>query len=74
MARIDFENPSAEEIARHYTSAMDSVDLINGAKPAGYTDKEWSDCVSRNKQHLNIMLSKTWWTTEDLGPLRAAAS
>lgn len=73
MARIDFENPSAEEIARHYTSAMDSVTLINGAKPAGYTDKEWADCVARNKEHLKIMLAKTWWTNEDLSPLQAAS-
>lgn len=26
--------PTAEEIARHYSAAMDSVNLINAGKPA----------------------------------------
>lgn len=38
------------------------------------TDAEWADCVARNKEHLNIMLAKDFWTTEDLGPLRQAAA
>ena len=66
--------PTAEEIARHYTAAMDSVNLINAGKPAYMTDADWADCVARNKEHLNIMLAKDFWTTEDLGPLRQAAA
>lgn len=66
--------PTAEEIARHYSAAMDSVNLINAGKPAYMTDAEWADCVARNKEHLNIMLAKDFWTTEDLGPLRQAAA
>lgn len=73
MSRIDFENPSAEDIARHYAAAMDSVSLINGGKPAGWPDEDWADCVRRNKEHLKIMLAKTWWTNEDLSPLQAAS-
>jgi hypothetical protein len=68
------EQPIAEEIARHYSAAMDSVNLINGGKPEGMDDSEWADCVARNKEHLNIMLAKTFWTTEDLTPLQAAAN
>ena len=69
---IDTQTP--EEIAQHYKAAMDSVNLINGSKPDFYSDAEWANCVARNKEHLNIMLAKDFWTTEDLTPLRTAAA
>jgi hypothetical protein len=62
-----------EEIQKHYSAAMDSVNLINGDKPEGMDDAEWADCVSRNKEHLRIMLAKDYWTTENLEPLRQAS-
>ena len=62
-----------EEIAQHYSAAMDSVNLINAGKPEGMDDAEWADCVSRNKEHLRIMLAKDFWTNEDLTPLQQAA-
>lgn len=62
-----------EEIARHYAAALDSVALINGGKPEGMGDAEWADTVARNKEHLKIMLSKDFWTTEDLTPLEEAS-
>jgi hypothetical protein len=61
-----------EQIAQHYSAAMDSVNLINGGKPERMTDEDWADCLSRNKEHLVIMLAKDFWTTEDLTPLQAA--
>ena len=64
---------TAEEIARHYSAAMDSVNLINAGKPEDMADDEWADTVARNKEHLKIMLGKDWWTTEDLSPLEAAS-
>ena len=67
------EQPTAEEIARHLSAAMDSVNLINAGQPEGMEDAEWADTVARNKEHLNIMLAKDFWTTEDLTPLRNAA-
>lgn len=67
------EQPTAEEIARHYSAAMDSVNLINAGKPEGMDDAEWADCVARNKEHLKIMLAKYFWTTQDLKPLQDAA-
>ena len=66
------ETPSLEEIARHYSAAMDSVNLINGGKPEDMKDAEWADTVARNKSHLQIMLAKDFWTNEDLTPLQAA--
>ena len=68
------EQPSAEEIARHYAAALDSVNLINAGQPEGMEDAEWADTVARNKEHLNIMLAKDFWTTEDLSPLEEAAA
>lgn len=65
---------TAERIAQHYKSAMDSVHLINNGKTEFMTDAEWADCLRRNKLHLNIMLTKDFWTTEDLTPLRNAAA
>ena len=67
------ENQTPEQIAKHYSAAMDSVNLINGGKPDNMTDAEWADCLSRNKEHLKIMLAKDYWTTEDLAPLQAAS-
>jgi len=65
--------PTAEEIAKHYSAAMDSVALINAGKPEDMSDEDWADCLKRNKDHLLIMLAKDFWTTEDLAPLQAAA-
>jgi hypothetical protein len=67
------EQPTAEEIAQHYSAAMDSVNLINAGQPEGMSDKDWTDTVARNKEHLVIMLAKDFWTTEDLTPLQAAS-
>jgi hypothetical protein len=61
-----------EEIARHYSAALDSVNLINGDKPENTTDEEWADTIARNKEHLTIMLAKEFWTDEDLTPLKKA--
>ena len=61
-----------EEIARHYSAAMDSVNLINGDKPEMMSDEDWADCIARNKEHLEIMVAKDFWTTEDLTPLQEA--
>jgi hypothetical protein len=73
MTDIIDNKPTAEEIAQSYNAAMDSVNLINGEKPEGVEDAEWADTVARNKEHLNIMLAKDFWTTENLKPLQDAA-
>lgn len=68
------ETLTPEQIAQHYSAAMDSVALLNAGKPEGMDDAEWADCVARNKEHLRIMVAKDFWTTEDLSPLQAAAA
>jgi hypothetical protein len=62
-----------EQIAKHYAACMDSVNLINAGQPEGMEDAEWADTVARNKEHLNIMLAKDFWTTEDLTEIEGAA-
>ena len=68
------QTPTAEQIAQHYSAAMDSVNLINAGQPEGMTDADWADTVARNKEHLVIMLAKDFWTTENLAPLQAASA
>ncbi len=70
---MEDNKPTAEQIARHYSAAMDSVNLLNAGKPEDMKDEDWADCVKRNKEHLDIMLAKDFWTTEDLKPLQDAA-
>jgi hypothetical protein len=66
------EQPTAEEIARHYSAAMDSVNLINAGQPEGMTAEDWADTVARNVAHLEIMVAKDFMQGQDLAPLNAA--
>ncbi len=63
---------TSEQIARHYSAAMDSVNLINAlaAKPSRTTQE--LERIQRNKEHLEIMVAKDFWTTQDLQPLQNA--
>jgi hypothetical protein len=61
------------QIAHYYSAAMDSVALINAGKPISMSAADWNGTVSRNKEHLKIMIAETFWTTEDLAPMRAAS-
>ena len=63
---------TSEQIARNYSAALDSVNLIKSAKPDNVTDEEWADVIKRNKEHLQIMVDKDYWTDEDLQPLKDA--
>ena len=65
---------TAEQIAQHYSAAMDSVNLINAGKPELMEDADWADCLQRNRDHLKIMVAKDFWTTENLEPLQAAST
>jgi len=61
-----------EEIAKHYSAAMDSVNLINTLMAQDSRTTEEQETVSRNVEHLQIMVAKDYWTTEDLTPLNDA--
>lgn len=63
---------TAEQIAQHYSAAMDSVNLINDLMAQESRNEEEQDAVDRNVDHLEIMVAKDFWTTEDLTPLNNA--
>jgi hypothetical protein len=65
---------TAEEIARHYSAAMDSVNLLNAGKPEDMADEDWADTIARNVAHLEIMVAKDFMQDQDLAPLNAAIS
>ena len=67
---------TAEEIAQDYTAMGHSVELINGiidgSKMADESAEERQDCVNRNVEHLEIMVAKDYWTSEDMTAVNAA--
>jgi hypothetical protein len=68
------EERTAEQIAQDYSAAMDSVNLLNAGQPEGMSDEDWADTVSRNVEHLEIMVAKDFWTTEDMTPFNTVIS
>ncbi len=63
---------TAEEIAQNYSAAMDSVNLINELTALDALDDDQTATVARNVEHLELMVAKDYWTTEDLTPLSDA--
>ena len=67
---------TAEQIAQHYTAMGHSVDLINaiiaGEAMADDEAADKQDCVNRNVEHLELMVAKDFWTTEDMTASNAA--
>tara|TARA_R110000823_G_scaffold248423_2_gene372028 strand:- start:181 stop:417 length:237 start_codon:yes stop_codon:yes gene_type:complete len=63
---------TAEDVARHYSASMDSVNLINAvlASPDDYTDDP--TVLQRNIDHLKGTLVRDIWTTEDMTPFNDA--
>ena len=69
---------TAEQIAQHYSAMGDSVDLINGiidgSLMADDTQEDKNDCVDRNVRHLEIMVAKDFWTSEDMTDANSAVT
>ena len=70
------EVKTAEEIAQDYTAMGHSVDLINGIIDGSQMVNEEpidrQSCVDRNVEHLELMVAKDYWTTEDMTASNAA--
>ena len=66
------DTPTTEEIAQHYTAMGHSVDLLNAGKSSDMSDEDWADTVSRNVEHLQLMVAKDYWTTESMTAANAA--
>ena len=62
-----------QQVAQDYKAAMDSVALLEAGKPADMTDADWADTVKRNKEHLEIQISKgEYYAGHDLTPFEDA--
>jgi len=69
------EVQTEEEIAQDYSAMLDSVNLLDEMRtnpPEDMTDEEVADCISRNVEHLEIMVAKDYWTDEDMTAVNAA--
>ena len=66
------DTPTTEEIAQHYTAMGHSVGLLNAGKSSDTSDADWADTVSRNVEHLQLMVAKDYWTTESMTAANAA--
>jgi hypothetical protein len=67
---------ASEQIAQNYTAMGHSVDLINaiiaGEAMADDDAADRQDCVDRNVEHLELMVAKDYWTSEDMTAVNAA--
>jgi hypothetical protein len=69
------DTPSAEEIAAHYSAMGDSKNLINDIVAGNQDDldaAERQDIVDRNVEHLELMVAKDFWGSEDMTAINAA--
>jgi len=67
---------TTEELAQDYTAMGHSVDLINaiiaGDTMADDDAADRQDCVDRNVEHLELMVAKDDWGSEDMTAANAA--
>jgi hypothetical protein len=67
---------TSEQIAQNYIAMGHSVDLINaiiaGDTMADDDAADRQDCVDRNVEHLELMVAKDYWTSEDMTAVNAA--
>jgi hypothetical protein len=67
---------TTEELAQDYTAMGHSVDLINaiiaGTQMADDDAADRQDCVDRNVEHLELMVAKDDWGSEDMTAVNAA--
>ena len=70
------EVKTAEDIAQDYTAMGHSVDLINGiidgSQMADESAQDRQSAVDRNVEHLELMVAKDYWTSEDMTAVNAA--
>ena len=68
----------ADQIAQDYTAMGHSValitDVIAGDQMANDSAADRQDCVDRNVEHLELMVAKDDWGSEDMTATNAAIS
>ena len=68
-----FDLTPEQQVAKNYSAAMDSVNLLNAGKPAYMSDIDWADTIERNKGHLRIQIDKgDYYAGHDLTPFENA--
>ena len=69
---------TAEKLAQDYAAMGHSIALINdiiaGNAMADESAEERQGCVDRNTQHLELMVAKDYWTSEDMTAANAAVT
>ena len=72
------EPRTEEQLAQDYSAMGDSVALINaiiaGDSMAEDDAEDRQGCVDRNVQHLELMVAKDDWGSEDMTAVNAAIS
>ena len=68
---------TTEQIASYYTGMGHSIDVIDDILAGNQvgraeTDEEKKGFVDRNVRHLEKMLTKDYWTSEDMTAVNAA--
>jgi len=70
------EARTAEQLAQDYIAMGHSVDLINGvidgSQMAGESAEDRQSAVDRNVEHLELMVAKTDWGSEDMTAANSA--
>jgi hypothetical protein len=70
------ETRDAEQLAQDYTAMGHSVDLINGiiggTQMADESAEDKQATVDRNVEHLELMVAKSDWGSEDMTAANAA--
>jgi len=70
------EDRTAEQLAQDYSAMGDSVavitDIIAGNCMADESAEDRQGCVDRNTQHLELMVAKDDWGSEDMTATNAA--
>ena len=72
------EDRTTEQLAQDYSAMGDSVALITaiiaGDSMAEDDAEDRQSCVDRNVQHLELMVAKEDWGSEDMTAVNAAIS
>ena len=70
------EPRTAEQLAQDYTAMGHSVDLINGVIDGSLMSEEEAEdrqsAVDRNVEHLELMVAKSDWGSEDMTAANSA--
>lgn len=75
---VEVVTRTEEQLAQDYSAMGDSVALINaviaGDSMAEDDAADRQDCVDRNVQHLELMVAKEDWGSEDMTAVNSAIS